>query len=497
LRVLLRCDSTKAQGLGHVIRTMALAEAALAAGHSVQFSGEVESPVGRALIEDLCSAIHPLPDGPAAVARLACAVGADLVHIDTYADQGDLVGELRRVGVLLSSMEDGSFGRRPADLVIDPSPGAELGYRPGDGSYRLFRGAGAIPIRRSIRELDGDIAASPGLATGRDVMILMGGTDARDMTSRCVELWAQTRIPSRCFVVDPGGRQGFPVELAAGQSLEVVQPSLRVPHLFPSMDLVISGAGTTTWELATLGVPMALVQLVENQADNYAFATGNGMALGLGNASLGQLDQPSAVAALRSLLQDDVRRLRLGVQARSVVDGGGADEIVQYWEQMSAESAGISVRPAEIHDAGQLFDWRNDPTVRQVSREKDELAWDTHVAWVSRVIKDPGICLLIVQCDGQPAGTVRFHVLEDGHWEVSITVAPAMRGQGRASEILSEAERYFLERRPEAVLHASMLDSNVASYKLFLNAGYEGKLDGSGEESWYHLVRRGGTVPGP
>ena len=307
MRVLLRCDSTKAQGLGHVIRTMALAEAALAAGHSVQFSGEVESPVGRALIEDLCSAIHPVPDGPEAVARLACEVGADLVHIDTYADQGDLVGELRAVGVLLSSMEDGSFGRRPADLVIDPSPGAELGYRPGDGSYRLFRGAGAIPIRRSIRELDGAKAVSQGLAAGRDVMIVMGGTDARDMTSRCVELWAQTRIPSRCFVVDPGGRDGFSVELSAGQSLEVIQPSLQVPHHFPSMDLVISGAGTTTWELATLGVPMALVQLVENQADNYAFATGNGMALGLGNASKGQLDDPSAVEALRGLLQDDVR----------------------------------------------------------------------------------------------------------------------------------------------------------------------------------------------
>lgn len=489
MRVLLRCDSTKLQGLGHVIRTMALAEAALAAGHTVEFSGEVESPVGRALIEKLCSATYPLPAGPEGVAGLARKVRADVVHIDTYEDQGDLVGELRTAGVLLSSMEDGRFGRRPADLVIDPSPGAELQYRPGDGSCRLFRGAHAIPIRRSIRSLRG-LGAERGKPTpSKDVMIVMGGTDARDMTSRCVELWAQTKTPSRCFVVDPGDRDGFSVDLANGQFLEVVRPSLEVPHRFPTMDLVISGAGTTIWELATLGVPMALVQLVKNQAENYAFATGNRMALGLGDASTGELDTLETVSRLRNILEDDLLRQQLGEQAQSIVDGTGADQIVRCWERMISERPGIAVRPAEIDDAPQLFDWRNEPSVREVSREKEELSWDAHVAWVARAVQNPDVCLLIIECDGIAAGTVRFHVLEGVDWEVSITVGPAMRGRGKASEMLSAAERYFLAGHPGAVLHASMLKSNVPSYKLFCSAGYEGELDGPGQEAWYRLVK--------
>lgn len=496
MRILFRCDSTKLQGLGHVIRTMALAEAALAAGHTVEFSGEVESPVGRALIEDLCSTIHALPAGPQALAGLARKVRADVVHIDTYEDQGDLIGELRKAGVLLSSMEDGSFGRRPADLVIDPSPGAELQYRPGDGSFRLFRGAHAIPIRRSIRSLRRSRADRGKPTPIKDVMIVMGGTDARDMTSRCVELWAQTGTASRCFVVDPGNRNGFSVGLADGQLLEIVRPSLDVPQRFPTMDLVISGAGTTTWELATLGVPMALVQLVKNQAENYAFATGNGMALGLGDASSGELDKLEAVSRLRNVLEDDALRLQLGEQAESIVDGTGADQIVRCWERMNAARPGISVRPAEIDDGPQLFDWRNEPSVREVSREKGELSWNTHVAWVSRAIQNPNVCLLIVQCDGIPAGTVRFDALEGVDWEVSITVGPAMRGRGKASEMLTAAERYFLAGHPGAVLHASMLESNVPSYKLFRGAGYEGELDGSGQESWYRLVKGQHLFPG-
>jgi RimJ/RimL family protein N-acetyltransferase len=241
---------------------------------------------------------------------------------------------------------------------------------------------------------------------------------------------------------------------------------------------------------------MALVQLVKNQAENYAFSTGNGMALGLGDASTGELNKLEAVRRLRNILEDDLLRLQLGEQAQSIVDGTGADQIVRCWERMIAERPGITVRPAEIDDAPQLFDWRNEPSVREVSREKEELSWNTHVAWVARAIQNSDVCLLIVQSDGIAAGTVRFHVLEGADWEVSITVGPAMRGRGKASEMLSAAERYFLAGHPGAVLHASMLKSNVPSYKLFRSAGYEGELDGSGPEGWYRLVKGQHTLPG-
>lgn len=494
MRILLRCDSTKFQGLGHVIRTMAVAEAALAAGHDVHFAGNVESPVGRQLIEKLCSAVYPGPEGPEDVAELARRIGADLVHIDTYVGQGALLTELRKVSILLSSMEDGTFGRRQADLVVDPSPGAELLHRPDDGSFRLFRGARAIPIRRSI--IDRQAGTVPEAEPGslKQIMIIMGGTDARDMTARCVGLWARSGVPSRCFVVDPSGHRSFDVVPADGQVLEVVQPSLDVPDLFTSMDLVISGSGTTTWELATLGVPMALLQLVDNQAENYAFAVGNGMALGLGDVSGLELDDAEAVEALTSLLLDDSRRAELGAQARRVVDGLGADRIVMHWEELAAREPGVSVRVADIDDAGILFDWRNEPSVREVSREKGELSWDSHVAWVGRALQNPEVCLLIAQFDGMLAGTVRFHALDAQVWEVSITLAPEMRGRGKALEILTAAERYFLKQHPDAALHAAMLESNKPSYTLFRNAGYEGYLDETGGERWYRLIKPAGKL---
>lgn len=491
MRVLLRCDSSKAQGLGHVVRTMAVAEAALAAGWDVVFSGDVESAMGRELVEARCPVRYARPDSAEDLVQLAREAEADVVHIDTYAEQGEARALLNEAGILLSSMEDGPFGRRPADLAVDPSPAAETRYRPADGSHRLLRGAAAIPIRGAIRALP---TASPRPADAEpgkpNMMIVMGGTDARDMTARCLGWWAQTGIPSRCFVVS-AGRPEVPVALGEGQELEIVPPALDLPKLFPSMDLVLSGAGTTTWELAALGVPTALVQLVENQGDNYRFATSEGMAAGLGDASSGELDEGLATAGLRQLLTDTESRERLSARSRELVDGAGADRIVAAWAEIIEAPPGLSARPARIEDASQLFDWRNEPSVRKVSRTRNELSWDSHVAWVAAAVANPEVCLLIAEMDGAPAGTVRFHALDPLNWEVSITVGASMRGRRLAGPMLHEAERFFCSKYPGKTLHAAMLASNQPSLRLFQAAGYTGGLSRIDNEDWYELTKAG------
>ncbi|MGG5173687.1 GNAT family N-acetyltransferase [Pseudarthrobacter sp. J1763] len=470
---------------------MAIAEAALAAGHSVEFSGDVASPVGQELISALCSRVHPGPKSAEELAALAVSVGADLVHIDTYVEQGAIFECLNRSSVRFSSMEDGTYGRRRADIIIDPSPGAEVLHRPDDGSYRLFRGTKSIPIRRSIRQLRSVGKHSPAI---KRVMIIMGGTDARDMTATLVKLWAKAAVPSHCVAVDPNGRSTLGIELLEGQTLELVRPSLDVPELFPTMDVVISGAGTTTWELATLGVPTGLVQLVGNQNDNYQFAIQRGIAVGLGDISTGELDEAAAIQKIQQLLLSDSLRRKLSTQSTELLDGAGADRIVTEWEQLMDEPSELSIRPATVEDAGILFDWRNEASVRAVSRQRGELHWGDHVAWVTRAVANPEVCLLIAQFEGARIGTVRFHVVEPNVWEASITLAPEMRGRGMASAVLAAAEVHFFVDHPEAILQAAMLESNVQSFKLFQGAGYVGELERIDGELWYRLTKTAASI---
>ncbi|WP_138442503.1 bifunctional UDP-2,4-diacetamido-2,4,6-trideoxy-beta-L-altropyranose hydrolase/GNAT family N-acetyltransferase [Sinomonas susongensis] len=494
MRVLLRCDSAKTQGLGHVVRCVAVGEAAREAGWDVIAAGDVESPLGRRLLGGVAGRLFPRPPDAEALARLARQEGVDVVHLDTYDDEGDVRARLAEAGVLLSSVEDGSFGRRPADLAIDPSAGAESGCRPEDGTLRLARGAGFIPVRALVRELRSAPRRPPegfGAAGERPAVVtVLGGTDARDATAAVVRLWAETGVPSHCTAVVPGGRAVEVGGLPDGLTLEVVEQSGELPRLFAGADLVISGAGTTIWELAALGVPMALIQLVENQRQNYAFAVGRGMAAGLG--AFGE-DPDAAARTLRQVLSDPGLRARLAAAARSIVDGEGAARIVGLWQEVRASREGVAVRSATPSDAAQLFHWRNDPSVRSVSRSTGELQWDGHLAWLARSLERTDVVLLMAEADGAAAGTVRFDALGVHDWEVSITLAPSARGRGLARAVLRAAEERFLRDHPEATtLHAVMRASNEPSHRLFLGAGYASAPEapeGTDDGAWHRLVK--------
>ncbi|WP_052207592.1 bifunctional UDP-2,4-diacetamido-2,4,6-trideoxy-beta-L-altropyranose hydrolase/GNAT family N-acetyltransferase [Sinomonas humi] len=499
MRVLLRCDSTKSQGLGHVVRCVSVGEAAHEAGWDVLAAGDVESPLGRRLLEGVAGELFPRPADASALARLAQQEGADVVHLDTYDDEGDVRGQLAEVGVLLSSMEDGSFGRRPADLAVDPSAGAELECRPDDGTLRLARGADFIPVRALVGELRAG-ARRPSESRGSDANVLevvtvMGGTDARNATAAAVRMWAEAGVASHCTVVAPFGQAPETGELPQGLSLDSVEQSSDLPRLFAAADLVISGAGTTIWELAALGTPMAIIQLVENQSQNYGFAVERGMAAGLG--AFGD-DPEGSVQTLRGVLTDSSLRARLAGAARSIVDGAGASRIVRLWEELSVSGGGVSVRPATLSDAAQLFHWRNDPSVRAASRSTGELQWDGHVAWLERALQRPDVVLLLAEAEGLAAGTVRFDAHGDRDWEVSITLAPPARGRGIARTILNKAEERFRRDHPEATLHAVMRTSNEPSYRLFVGAGYEGgvaRRETSDDGGWYRLVKAAARRP--
>lgn len=487
MRVIFRCDSTKSQGLGHVIRSVAVADAALEAGWSVEFCGTVDSAMGRDLINARGGILHQAPADAQSLARLAADRGADVVHLDSYAEQGELLGALAARGVVLSSVEDFGYGRRRADVVVDPSPASEERYRPDDGSLRILRGAKAIPLRKSLLRLPPHTVRAAEAEEPVRIMIIMGGTDALNSTGAIAGLWLRTGLASECHIVGNAAGTAIAVEPGPRQRLVFHEPGPSVPDLFPGMDLVISGAGTTIWELAFLGVPMALVQLVDNQGDNYGYAVSSSLAVGLGQAGAGRLDEQHAITALADLATSAAARTAMSARSRQIVDGAGSTRLVRIWSELVAHGGGMHARCATVDDASRLFDWRNEPSVRSVSRTSAELDWSEHLDWVKRTIAAPDRCLLIIEADGKSAGTVRFDLMDPGSWEVSITVSPELRGQHRAAAILDAGEKYFLAANPAVTLLAEMRESNAASYRLFRAAGYSGQLRTQTPERWYHL----------
>ncbi|KGM08820.1 spore coat protein, partial [Cellulomonas carbonis T26] len=330
MRALLRCDATAAGGVGHLVRCLALAEAATARGWRVAVVGRVTAPLGRRLLA--ASGVPLLPfDGPGDVpadahlppsdldpARLAAlvrATRADVLHVDHYAPVVGLRAAIREAGGALSCVEDGPFGRREADVVVDPTPGAEAAGRPADGSGTVLLGVRHAPMRSAVARAH-DLARPP---AGRDphVLVVLGGTDATGAAAAVVAAIARTGVRTGAVTVIVRPDHAEDVRRAgADLPLRLVGPQDDLPALAAAHDVVVTAAGTTVWELAAVGVATGAVVVAENQRIGYERAVGLGLTAGLGTPD--DLAGPTA-GRLATLLSDPATRGRLAAAGPRVV----------------------------------------------------------------------------------------------------------------------------------------------------------------------------------
>jgi spore coat polysaccharide biosynthesis predicted glycosyltransferase SpsG len=417
VRILIHCNGGPTVGVGHVLRSVALAEQALSMGHEVIFVGVLEGDLVRRQLAGVAAQVvvaESLSVVDAAVDRAVAEFGPAVVHVDSYQTGAGL---RRGGGYLLSSTEDGVFGRRGADVVVDPTFGAEWDPRKADGSGLLLRGSRYAALRRQVTRRRGQwLQREP----ARRVLVVMGGTDPQGLTPKVLDLLGRTGLE-----LDVTALVGS-VAWERCEAVAAVHPALAVRLLPPvddlpggmvEADVVVSAAGTSVWELCCLGVPMALVCAVDNQRLGYERVVAAGAAAGLG-AGDGLEDAPTA-EVLRTVVADSAVRQQLSVHACSVVDGLGAWRVVCAWQQQAEPASSptapgdssVSVREATLADAGLLLGWRNDPATRAASRSSAEVTEADHVAWLRSSLARDDRLLLVAEDATGPVGTVRWDLV--------------------------------------------------------------------------------------
>lgn len=493
MRVVIHCNGGAAIGVGHVIRSLALAEEAVASGHDVTLVGEYD---GQFLLSRLEAAAVDVAridrTDEAALQQVVRGLGPDVVHVDNY----DRV-LLDPRGALLSNLEDSAFGRREADVVVDPTFGAETEPRDVAPPRALLRGSRYAPLRAAVLARRGEWQLRD---EARRVLVVMGGADPLNLTPKALRALAETGLPLHVTaVVRPEARtacEAVARSAGPGMQVDLVPPVDDLPSLMAHQDLVVSAAGTSVWELCCLGVPAALVSAVANQWVGYSRVVAAGAAVGLGR-SLDGHEREDAAKQLCEVLENPATRQDLSRQAARLVDGLGAWRVVRAWEQLARSSAAprstaehrLRLRRASMSDAEALLRWRNDRLTREASRHPDEVRRDQHLAWLQASLERDDRLLTMVADDRGEVGTVRWDRVGDAEWEVSITVAPERRGEGLSRSVLHAGEQHLLDaRRDVLALYAGVRETNSASRRLFESSGY--LLDAPADQQGFLTYRK-------
>jgi UDP-2,4-diacetamido-2,4,6-trideoxy-beta-L-altropyranose hydrolase len=335
--LLIRADGGEQMGTGHVMRTLALAQAWQDAGGSVRYAMAAPSPgiAARLNAESVeIDAIQVAPgsdDDARQIVELARKQNAAWVVVDGYQFDGNYQRLIKESGLRLLVLDDyGHADHYWADLVLNQNLHAnESLYRNREPHTRLLLGVRFALLRREFLKWQGwqrEISEHP-----RNILVTMGGSDPDNITLRVVQAIQGLSLGDVCVRVVVGGgnphRESLVEAVASSPRFDLIYDVRNMPELLAQADMVVTAGGSTLWEIALLALPSIVIVIARNQSDATRLLSERGQCRLLGDA--GSLSSLFLERAIKELFYDRECRESLSRNIAMLVDGLGGQRICQ------------------------------------------------------------------------------------------------------------------------------------------------------------------------
>lgn len=481
--LLVRADAGPSIGAGHVMRCLALAQAWQQRGGEVVFATASEMPglAARISAMDMVTRMLPLEVSSQEVGgrkdaeetvELARQIDALWVVVDGYDFDAAYQAHLRDAGLRVLWIDDEAHAEHyVADRVLNQNLHAEETlYVQRDPSTRLLLGPRYALLRREFSRWQGWERRIPPKV--RKVLVTLGGGDPDNVTLKVLQSLQQLELPELEVKAVVGGLNPHLPRLRAwiessDIAVELLHDVADMSELMAWADLAISAAGSTSWELAFMGLPALLVVTAENQQSVAAELSACGAAVSLGDAD--KLSANKLAAEVGRLVTDRDLRQELAEWGQRLVDGLGPSRILA-----SLFEEPLLLRPVRWADRRLIWQWANDPIVRKFAFNTERIPWESHLRWFDqRLASDDCFHYLALDSKDAPVGQVRFDVTEPGVAEIDVSIAADFRGAGYGSALLRLAAKRLFRESSITTIRALIKLQNLASARVFEKAGFE------------------------
>jgi spore coat polysaccharide biosynthesis predicted glycosyltransferase SpsG len=309
MRFVFRADASVSIGSGHVMRSSAIAEEAIARGIPSFFVGKIsdltwvsERIRGLGFIQVLENSSEFFPDE-----------NKDILIIDSYEiPTNDVFVQLQNWSKVVSIFDE-----------LTPNYSCDLRIHPGLTkvwpellSGRTLSGPKFVPLRKSIK--NSSVHTPEGTL---EVLVVGGGSDAYGFVPKVVnELTKLTQdFHATIFTNSLSG-------IDLDKRFSVSEVGLNLDLVANAVDLVFTTASTTSLEFLARGCAVAIGCAVDNQELYYKELSGGSYAAPIGEF----LDNEWRIDAglIRELFSSDALRATLKANSANLIDLNGAKRIV-------------------------------------------------------------------------------------------------------------------------------------------------------------------------
>ncbi|WP_324671004.1 UDP-2,4-diacetamido-2,4,6-trideoxy-beta-L-altropyranose hydrolase [Hymenobacter sp. GOD-10R] len=470
-RLIFRADGNPRIGLGHVMRLLALAEI-LREQFACVFAIQEPSPEVLAQLRAVCEEVVEMAPQPAAGEpawlRQHVLRPTDVLVLDGYGFELNYQEAVRPAVARLVCLDDLHAFPFVADLVLNPAGGVtQERYDLRTPGARLLAGPAYAPLRTAFREV---VHPVPSSALATTILVCLGGADPTHQTQQVTAALLQLPATEHVHAVVGSAYAGWEglqtwAQDQARLTLHRNLPAAELCQLMQTCGAAVCSPSTISYEYCAAGGGLLfLLPTAANQHDLDLFLRLAGLALPYASAS-NVLTSPEA----------DRISLQLRQAQQHYFDGQAPQRLRQEFAALVLPSFSLQLRPVAPADSEQLFEWANEPAVRQHSFNPNPISLAEHEQWFQNRLNDPNSILLIAEdsTTRQAAGLIRFSV-ENTEATLSYLLGANYRGKGLAAGLLAAGTWQLLQQFPavrQVVGHVQA--TNLASIRAFERAGFQ------------------------
>jgi UDP-2,4-diacetamido-2,4,6-trideoxy-beta-L-altropyranose hydrolase len=336
MNLLIRTDASATIGTGHVMRCLALAQAWHDRGGQVTLAATDLTPAlaqrlkaERVQVIRLSDVGGSLADA-AATAELDNQLHSRWIIVDGYQFDAAYQQALKASGLKLLFLDDyGHADFYTADLILNQNLYANAAlYQQRSPDSQLLLGTDYVLLRREFWNWRGWQRTVAGIA--RKVLVTLGGADPANVTLKVVQ--ALQQLDGLESIILVGGSnphlEQLQAEIGASSSIQLRQNVTNIPELMVNADMAIAAGGSTSWELAFMGLPTLMLILAENQRLVAEALDQQAVAINLGWHQ--QVSARLMQQTLLGLSADQTLRANMTQRGQALVDGRGAERVITH-----------------------------------------------------------------------------------------------------------------------------------------------------------------------
>jgi UDP-2,4-diacetamido-2,4,6-trideoxy-beta-L-altropyranose hydrolase len=453
-----RADGGPTIGMGHFMRSLALAEMLNQRFHCV-FATCSPSEFQKSEIEKVCQELLELPNNDNHFELfLEKLNGSEIVVLDNYYFNTEYQIAIRNKGCKLVCIDDLHDKHFVADIVINHAEGIEKTDYSVEPYTQLCLGYKFALLKKEFLE-----EIIPDEKKEFSCLVMIGGSDPLNITVKLLSLIENYPFKLPVAVVIGPTFQEKELDQFTNTKLYKAVDAATVYKLMRQSKFGILPASTVAIESCAARLPFICGHFVTNQNGIYEGIRKNNLAICIGDYLT--IDKIKFHNAIKEISKETVTA-KLIDQQKLLLDKHSKQRFIERFTQLDLN---LTIRKAWLTDAQLLFHWANDAITRENSFHTEPIIWDQHLAWIEKKLADINCYLFIIYSEDKPAGTVRIE--RDEETIIGITVAPEFRGKKLGAKLIKMACEQFWLSNDQAIFAYIKIDNN-ASKKAFENAGF-------------------------